>query len=37
MPQEVPDGHDLGPVFQEVRGKRMPKLWQLAVIPAALV
>ena len=25
MPQEVANRHDLGPVFQEIRGKRMPQ------------
>src|SRR5215467_14793547 len=25
MPQKVANGHDLGPMFQEVRGKGMPQ------------
>ena len=36
MPQEIADRHDLCPVFEEIRGKGMRRLWQLAGIPAAL-
>ena len=36
MPQEVADGDDLSPVFEEVRGKGMPQAVATRREPAAL-